>query len=96
MNYLFEIDDGEQTWIVAETADEALREYLTAFVNDVPEDMSTIDQKYLNCLFEEIQVTQWSDDSVLPIYDEDNDVVQKKTAAEWAAEGKGFVGCTSY
>lgn len=94
MNHVFEIDDGEQTWIVAETKDEALREYLKAFVNKVPDDLTTIDSKYLHCLLDEIKVTQWEDDSVLKVYDEDDRVMQEKTAAEWAAEGKCIIACT--
>lgn len=97
MNYLYEIDDGEQTWMVAESQDEALRMYLEAFVVDkVPEDLSTIDQTQLNCSLEEIVVKQLENDSILPVHNEDTGEIDKKTAEEWVKEGKGFVACSCY
>ena len=96
MNYLFEIDDGEQTWISAESRDEALRMYLEQLVGEVPEDMSKVDQRQFNCPFDEITVKQLDNDLIVPVRIEDTDEVEKKTAEEWAREGKSFVACSCY
>lgn len=94
--YVFEIDDGESTWIVEENEDKALRHYLKDLVPEVTEDLSKIDESYLNCLLKEIEVTKLDDDHVLKIHDE-FDVLVTKTAKEWAELGCGsMIGTTCY
>lgn len=95
--HVFEIDDGEQSWYAAHTSDEALKMHLEPLVGFFPEDVSTIPEKDLPCSLDKIEVRQLPDDEVLKVVDEDNDMKPiERTAAEWAADGKGFVACTCW
>lgn len=85
---LWEVDDGEQYWYSAETRERALELHLEPLKNS--------DGTYgeLPCSIEEMEVTELSPETVLPVRQDDAEVV-RKTAAEWANEGEGFVATTA-
>ena len=84
--HLWKLDDGERHWYVASSKRETLLMHLGP--------LSPCDGD-LPCLVEEVEITQVSDDTVLPVRDEDDEVVNK-TAREWCKNGKGLVASTCY
>jgi hypothetical protein len=94
---VYEIDDGEQWWYVAESKDHALKQHIEPLVRSGTDisDLSKIDDTYLPCLIDEMEVKEWSPDSILKIIHEDDGLIEK-TAAEWAKNGAGLIGSTVY
>jgi len=97
---VYELDDGEQWWYSAESVDRVLEMHIEPLV---PEGTTLKDlresedkqNKYLSCLLEEIEITEIPPDTKLPVaMDDDRDAVVEKTAAQWAEEGEGLIGCT--
>ena len=95
---IYEIDDGEQWWYAAESKERALQLHIEPLVPEGTDlsDLSKVDEgKYLPCLISEMEVSELSSETVLPVRQDDEDgIIIEKTAAEWAAEGEGLVGCT--
>jgi len=88
--HLWYIDDGEQHWYAASSADRAV-ELHTEPLRDPK--TGKVDLSDL----EEIEVEQVPDDSVLPVRHEDYDnQVIRKTAKEWCEGGEGFIASTVY
>lgn len=83
---LWEIDDGEQWWYSAETRERAIELHL--------EPLKRADGGCdLPCEMDELEVTELSPDKKLSVRQDDDSLVER-TAAEWAAEGEGFVAGT--
>jgi hypothetical protein len=60
-------------------------------------DPATVDQvldREYGITREELEITQLPNDLMLKVENEDDGNTVEKTCAEWAAEGRGFVGCT--
>lgn len=101
---LFELEDGETWWYAAESEDAALRMHLEPIVGpNLPEDLSTIEEKieyHTGCTLSEISITELAPEETLKIRMENDETgkeeLVEKTAAEWAADGAGFVACTVY
>lgn len=98
---VFNVDDSEQWWYAAESADHALRLHLEPIIGkNLPEDLTSINDKVeKNCGYriEDIEISELSPDTVLKVRSEDDNTVEEKTAAEWAADGiPGLIACTVY
>ena len=89
---MWEIDDGERTWYCAESREEAMEMYLEPLTNAE----GVVDLTQLGCSPDEIEVTEVSSETRLPIRDEDTGQTVWKTATEWCADGKGLVASTAY
>lgn len=84
-NHLYMVDDGEKHWYSAESAAEATQMHFSLYGDDYGYDK------------EEIDIIEVNPNKVIFVMNDDMDRrVVKKTASEWAAEGKGFVASTLY
>jgi hypothetical protein len=95
--HLYEVDDGEQYWYVAESKEEATKMHLEPLLGYYPNDLLNIPddhKKMMNCEVSEMEITEWEDTKLLEVGSEEDSSVVKKTAGEWAADGKGFIACT--
>lgn len=87
---LWEVDDGEQHWYSAPSADRALEMHMEPLRNPKTGKVDDID-------LEDVVVNQVSDDTVLPVRHEDyNNEIIRRTAKEWCADGEGFIASTVY
>lgn len=93
---VFELDDGEQWWYAAESKENALRLHLQPLLKEGTDlsDLSKVDVKDLYCSIEEIEITELSPETILPVFSEDKNETVSQTAAEWALEGEGLIACT--
>lgn len=93
--YVFEIDDGENWWYVAESKEEALEMHLEPLIGAKSlSDVTPEDEQNLNCPVSEMEVKQYKEDTMLKICDEDRVNYEEKTALEWTVGGKGFLATT--
>lgn len=87
---LWEVDDGENHYYSATSKEQALELHLEP-LRDVN---GEVEDYMIGCKIDEIKITEISDDIEIPIWNEDDNQTTKKTAAEWAVEGPGFVAST--
>lgn len=90
---IYVIDDGEQFWYSAESRGDALKMYLEPLIPGEI-DLENLDESKLPCPLAEIEIEELSSDTLLKIKDGDTGEVSEKTAAEWAAEGAGYIAGT--
>ena len=88
--FVFEVDDGEQHWYSAESKDDALNQHFEPLRDPKTGNLDLESHG----IYDEIEVCQMSNETVLPVTQEDGKTVIRKTAREWASEGKGLVACT--
>ena len=89
---IWELDDGEQHWYAANTRDEVMEMH----VEPIRKGDGTVDFKgEFGMEEDEIEITALSDDTVLPVRQDDGSVISK-TAAEWAVDGMGPVASTAW
>lgn len=84
---IFKVDDGAVTWVAAENRQEVIARVAEAngfTVHDYMKDYGA-----------ELEVTELPDGEKLTVTTEEAKK-ETKTAAEWAAEGRGIVACTEY
>ncbi len=94
---VYQIDDGEQWWVAAETKEQALRIYLEPLVIEGT-DLSDLSKVKIDepCPLEEIEVEEVPPERIIPVTQDDGVTVVRKTAAEWASDGEGLIAASVF
>ena len=92
--HLWEVDDGEQHWYAASSAERALELHFEPLRD--PKTGKVDCWNDLGIEEEKIEVNQVPDTKILTVRSDDTGEDEKKTALEWCQEGEGIVATTFY